>query len=749
MSIFDSVKDLTARGFYVIPLIPDSKLPIFKKFTDKASDDHNDLIDYWYDKIFEIDIQNNIGIITSKYRGGGALLVVDVDNKNGKCGSDTILELELKGFEFPKTLTQKTPTGGYHLIYKINSPIKQGVSVLGEGLDIRSKGGYIVGAGSLINDKAYTIDNAPIVKAPNWIIEKCKESKKRETRKKKPIKKVSQKGAMLRAKDYLLNKAEIAIEGAHGDQTTFIVASKLKDIGVNEDNCFNLMQDNWNDNCQPPWAPDELKQKIENAYSYGQNVIGADSPEADFEPIEDSEEISDPVDELNKQYAFIIVGGKSAIISQNNKEPVSYMSTQAFHDLLKAHTIQTGNGKTKQLTQFWMSSHKRATYDSIELLPCKETPKGVYNLWRGFTCEPLKHVDDATEEMREGVRLFKEHALENACSGNKELFHWLMGYFAHLIQKPWEKPLTALVFKGKKGVGKNVLVKCIGSLLGCHYKVEANPRYLLSNFNKHLENLLMFVLDECIWSGDKKAEGILKDLITGEVHTIEQKCREIYYVKNILRVVILSNADWAVPASTDERRFAIFNMGNKRQCDEKFFDSMIDLLSNRGGNQLLLRELLDFDLSTIDINKAPNSQGLLDQKLESLDPMHSWWYSSLKEGAILHLETFGNHDWPQKLSREQVRNAFFSYAKQRGIKTWLPDAAKFGRRFNDVLPGISSKDHRDKETRQRLYIFPSLKECQNLFNKFIGHSVNWEDIELGDKVVKPKGKVIDAVDLFS
>lgn len=749
MSLFDSVKELTARGFYVFPLIPNSKLPVIKEYTDKASDDHNDLTDYWYDKIFETDIKNNIGIATSKFRGGGALLVVDVDNKKGKKGkpdkkgSDTILELELKGFEFPKTLTQKTPTGGYHLIYKINEPIKQGVSVLGDGLDIRSKGGYIVGAGSFIGDKKYLINSVPIAKAPDWIIQKCKEAKKRDTRKKKPTKKVSQKGAMLRATDYLLNNAPIAIEGAHGDQTTFVVANKLRDLGLTEDNCFNLMQDNWNDNCQPPWAPDELKVKVENAYSYGQNTPGADSPQADFEVIsDDTEEMIDPVEELNKEYAFIVMGGKSTILRRNRKGQVSYMSVQAFHDLLKASTIQTGNGKTKQLSQFWMSSYKRATYDSVELLPGKSTPNGVYNLWRGFSCEPLAHIDDANDDMREGVRLFKEHALENVCSGNKKLYNWLMGYFAHLVQKPWEKPLTALVFKGKKGVGKNVLINRIGNLLGCHYKVEANKRYLLSNFNKHLENLLMFVLDECYWSGDKPAEAILKDLVTGELHTIEQKGREVYYVKNILRVVIIGNHAWVVPATEDERRFAIFNVGSKRRRDKKFFDPMINLIDKCGGNRLLLRELLDFDLSTVDVDEAPDSQGLLDQKIETLEPVHSWWYSSLKEGAILHLETFENHNWPQKLGREQVRNAFFSHAKQRGIKTWLPDAAQFGRKLNEVLPGTSISAKRDKETKQRSYAFPDLDECRNLFDKFIGHSINWEDTEAEENV-------IDAVSLFS
>ncbi len=470
MSLFKRAKDLAAQGFYIFPVQENGKLPAVTDFTDVATCDANDLGRFWFDTVLEFEHFHNIGIATSKFFGGGGLLVVDVDTK--KNGHDSMLNLELKGFIFPKTLTQKTPTNGLHLIYKVKTAVKQGVDVLGEGLDIRSRGGYILGAGSLIDGKKYTINKIKIAEAPSWIVDKCKASKKRETRAKKPIKKVSQKGAMLRGKDYLLNNAAVAVEGAGGDQTTFIVASRLKDLGVNQGNCLDLMLDNWNDNCQPPWAPDELKLKIENAYCYGQNAPGADSPEAEFDVVKggktdnEKEELKDPVEELNQEFAFIIIGGKSTILRQNTKGEVSYMSPPAFHDLLKASTIQTGNGRKKQISELWLASHKRATYDSVELLPCKKAPKGVYNLWRGFTFEPLGNINDATEDMQKGVDMFREHALENVCLGNVELFNWLFAYFAHLVQKPWEKPLTALVFKGKKGVGKNALIDRIGNLFG-------------------------------------------------------------------------------------------------------------------------------------------------------------------------------------------------------------------------------------------------------------------------------------------
>lgn len=734
MSQLKAAEQLIKMGFHVFPIIQNEKTPYLKDFTGAAMTDPEALRTYWWDAVMEREHAHNVGIATSKFGEGQALVVVDVDNKKGKEGSATLLKLELEGFDFPKTLTQKTPSGGFHYIYKTSTPLKQGTDTLGSGLDIRSRGGYIVGAGSVVEKGAYAFDikqGVEILDCPPWIekVLKDNEAKERELKTAEPKKKISQKAATSRAKDYLLNNAPVAVEGAGGDNTTFMIASRIKDMGVTVKSALKLMLENWNENCQPPWDHDELKFKIENAFEYGQNTAGIDSPENDFTPVEVNEEdLYDPIEELNKEYAFIVLGGKSTILKQDAKGEIQYMSPQAFHDLLKSHTMQTGNGRRKQISQMWFASHKRQTFDAIEMAPEQETAPGVYNLWRGWKVEPLAEMDVPTDQMKEGVAMFKEHAFNNVCDKDPELFKWLMGYFAHLVQRPWEKPLTALVFKGKKGVGKNALIERIGYLLGGAFLVTANRRYLMSNFNKHLSSSLMFVLDEAFWSGDKQAEGILKDLITGSNHLIEQKGREMYTTKNLLRIVIIGNEEWVVPATEDERRFAVFNVGNERQKDKPFFIKMRKLLEQKDGIRLLMRELLQFDLESVDINEAPATEGLIEQKIASLGPVHAWWYNSLKEGAILDLD-FTEGNWPASVGRDPLRAAFSDYARKRGIKTWLPDAASFGRELVKCAPKLESRRLRAGDNRSRVYTFPDLKTSQEHFQLFIGHDLEWEDLD--------------------
>ncbi len=747
----DHAKDLAARGFYVFPVIRGAKTPAIKQFTERAVDSGIDMLSWWT----ETDPNpHNIGIITSRYFDPSgkepALIVVDIDNKIGNQGTKTVQELKEKGFALPKTCVQKTPSGGFHLIYKTKTAVKQGSHVLGPGVDIRSRGGYIVGAGSKVPKGVYTIDDTPVASAPRWVIDLCNKSPDVKKRDEKPMQEISLDGVKPRAIDYLENHAPLAVEGAGGDFTTFKVACRLKDLGCTETLAFELMGEYWNDRCQPSWAPDELESKINNAFIYSQNEVGVDSPEADFEPVEDPSNAKDPIGKMNENFAFIVLGGQSTIL-RIRKTKVEYWRPTAFHDKLAPYTMQIGDRRSakKPVSKVWFYSERRKSYEDLDFLPEKKTLRGTFNLWRGFAETPIKIGEKGTDEMREGVDMFKSHLFENICQNDDDSYRWLFGYFAHLIQRPWEKPLTAVVIKGEKGTGKNAAINQITPMLHeANHLLASDPRHLLGNFNKHIETVLLFTLDEGFWSGDKKAESRLKDLITGRTHLIEQKMKEVYQIRNLARIVILSNEDWVVPATREERRFAVFNIGNKKRQDTDFFTRMIYCMRVKKGTKLLMREFLDYDLSRIDLNQAPQTIGLLDQKLESLDPIASWWHSCLMEGQILNLEFSDDSDeWPDFVNKEALRKAFIEHSRERNVRSWLPTPATF-RKHLAKLVRIEDKRPGGGNSRRRGFGLPRLSDARMQFDDFIGHKLEWPKEESTLVYDNDSGRVIDAATIF-
>jgi hypothetical protein len=65
-----------------------------------------------------------------------------------------------------------------------------------------------------------------------------------------------------------------AVEGAHGDDTTYRVACVLvRDFGLTDEQAMPLFL-GWNAQCAPPWSEDDLRRKLQHARRYGKQQIG-------------------------------------------------------------------------------------------------------------------------------------------------------------------------------------------------------------------------------------------------------------------------------------------------------------------------------------------------------------------------------------------------------------------------------------------------------------------------------------------
>lgn len=718
MNLLERALALAEHGFHVFPCEANGKLPIIKDYPNRATRDPEQIRQWFEGK------QYNIGISTTRFGDDHALVVVDVDNKNGKDGDAQLLSLELEGFELPASLEQSTPSGGRHIVYVTDRALKQGVNVLGDGLDIRSRGGYIVGPGSEIDGKQYRQINGhgQIVPAPEWLVHRLGIELSRPALSGIALDGIDPDRAHNRALEYL-KTAPVAVEGVAGDLTTYKVAAKLKDFGVSEPDAFDLMLA-WNEQCSPPWTADELNEKIFNAYRYGREPQGVSAPEAVFTPAvndTDEPEKPHPVAALNEEYAFI---KKGAFILQETTDEkgrftTMHLSPNDMHAWFENKTI-VSNEKQVPLSKLWMKRGDRREYESVIFAPQQDKGPRWYNLWRGFRVPP------ANDNQHPAVEMFLDHALHNVCKGDKALCHWLLGYFAHMIQKPWEKPLVALVFHGDKGTGKNALVERVGFLLGGHFMVADDPRYLLGNFNSHLESNLFFVLDEASWAGDKRAEGKLKGLITGGQHTIERKGAEPYTVDNLTRVAIIGNEKWLVPASVDERRFAVFNVGNGRRQDRDFFLAM-RLGMEQGGYAHLLRYLMDYDISDVDVNAAPTTQGLIDQKHASLDTIPEWWLDCISSNSLV------GSDWdgvlPPMIPTNRMRSAFEHWARGRNIRSRLPGRNEFIKTLHEMAPEMVKVKAKPDDPEDATYSFknPGIEQLRLDWEAFIGGSHDWND----------------------
>ncbi|MBB4017604.1 hypothetical protein GGR16_002638 [Chelatococcus caeni] len=279
--------DIAGRGFRVFPLRERDKLPAISRFPTRATQDATQIREWWVDPAGLVQ-PNNIGIAT-----GNGLLVLDIDQKPGKRGADSLDMLLMAYGELPATVEALTPSGGRHLYFRTPRDVANSQGDRGgiaAGIDVRCHHGYVVAPGSVTAAGSYewaigrSPKDLPIADAPDWLLSLCEAPRERKETDDTPLVDLDTDDAIRRAERWLAESAPIAIEGEGGDVTTYRVAARLKDFGISPPLAFEMLANQWNDRCRPPWQPDELMRKVDNAYAYGTSPPGVRTPQADFGP---------------------------------------------------------------------------------------------------------------------------------------------------------------------------------------------------------------------------------------------------------------------------------------------------------------------------------------------------------------------------------------------------------------------------------------------------------------------------------
>jgi hypothetical protein len=308
----DAALEARRRGFYVVPGLTSgpTKKPSLKGWQAHATRDEAQIRHWWTGQFAGAAVCLFNGKFDDPETGETVMLLsIDTDMKDGKNGERELAEVcadPFAGGDLPPTYTQRTPSGGFHRVYKTRrqlrqaAPLKHGVVVTVEkpGIDTRAGAkGFVYAAGSVWNGRAYSVErDAPVAWAPAWLESLVGERSERASA--NGVWAVGPDGeeierdsphAIRRARRYL-EQASPAIEGAGGDEHTVAVANAVLDLGVSPEQAIELMAEIWNPTCRDPWPLDgdgdqgqTLGDKVRSAATSRTKPIGWGSALADFD----------------------------------------------------------------------------------------------------------------------------------------------------------------------------------------------------------------------------------------------------------------------------------------------------------------------------------------------------------------------------------------------------------------------------------------------------------------------------------
>ncbi|EFV12501.1 bifunctional DNA primase/polymerase [Segniliparus rugosus] len=125
-----------------------------------------------YSLFMEENPRYNVGVRTGKVSGFFAL---DVDPRHG--GDETLAALVAEHGALPATVVVRTGSGGQHYYFQLPEDFEVGnnKSYIGDGLDVRGKGGFVVAPPSASGEGGYRFESDPettaIAPAPEWLLE--------------------------------------------------------------------------------------------------------------------------------------------------------------------------------------------------------------------------------------------------------------------------------------------------------------------------------------------------------------------------------------------------------------------------------------------------------------------------------------------------------------------------------------------------------------------------------------------------
>lgn len=347
----------------------------------------------------------------------------------------------------------------------------------------------------------------------------------------------------------------------------------------------------------------------------------------------DSSKLDDLIAEFNRRYAVVNENGKVVVYEKVRDIIIGrpIIVRIDFADLKKLYQHQKvsvpngqGGNITKSAAEWWLSHPDRRTYpDGVVFDPTGKAAESCWNLWSGFAVDP-KAGDWG---------LLREHVRNVICCGDKDHFQYVIRWAALMFQRPTEPGEVVLVIRGLKGAGKGIFASALVRAWGAHGIHIRDAKHLVGNFNAHLRDCVCLFADEAFFAGDKQHESVLKGLVTERTLPIEGKFRDLVTAANMLHVIMASNADWVVPATHDERRYAVFNAADNRIGDRKYF-AAIAAQMEAGGLAAMIHELLHLDLTGFEVRDVPQSEALADQKKHSMDHLDRWWLEVLERGFI-------------------------------------------------------------------------------------------------------------------
>ena len=272
----------------------------------------------------------------------------------------------------------------------------------------------------------------------------------------------------------------------------------------------------------------------------------------------------------------------------------------------------------------WLNDSERRSHSVIDQKPSDDpevySPPVVFNWLKTET------------ENKDAVEVFKD-IVGLAAGRNDCIRDFMICWFAHLLQKPFENPLSAIILTGREGCGKDTLGDFFCQwMLGDTYShnYTSNDQF----WDKHdCERFGKFFvkIEEASGFVNRKNVGAMKAIITSRTLTVNPKGQKAITTGNYNRFFMTTNEDNPVKVEEGSRRFMISACSPEKIGDVAYWKNVRKILFNAEGAAAVGKYLMSLDLDCFETTVFPKNE-YLDQLKEQEKSTEDQFIDSLVVG---------------------------------------------------------------------------------------------------------------------
>jgi hypothetical protein len=399
--------------------------------------------------------------------------------------------------------------------------------------------------------------------------------------------------------------------------------------------------------------------------------------------------------EIGKRFYKVLHAGKAVLYDVENDEWTSYKDCldHFAHMKIKFISAESGRSYTKVAFRAFQEWPKAPLYNTVVFNPRRAGHyDDKFNLWQGFVTQPEKGDDD---------QMLWE-LLRRICDYNENYFNYVQKWLAHMIQKPWERPGTALGISGEQGLGKNAFVETVGMLLTTTQMMDLMSNassesagigkvlstgafgYFTSydevfgSFNALAGNKILLFLDEATWGGGHTQKARLKTAITGPTVTINDKHMKHLVVQNCRRFIFASNEEFYYGADPSDRRLLPLEYQTKNRPTDEWFRTFYEMRRASKMVAHLLYRLQHIDLTGWEPMRALRELEVVTGNAIQLDsaPDYQKWMDDMADTGTMAMPKDAEFPEYRKpvcgrfITEDELRKSFQLWTGRQDMKGW-------------------------------------------------------------------------------